>query len=345
MRIIHQDRKTGEIKLMPENLDDLWHLDKIIEDGDILEARSYRVYKPTEDSKGERKPITVKIKGEKIEFSKYGNSLRVTGKIVNGSPEEFVQIGSYHTINVEIENPLKIIKEKWQKYQIDRLQKAVSETKRPKLGIILLDNEKALVSYLKGYGVEHSHEIYSGRSKRDKNPEEKLNQFYAELMKQIEHIDAEKIIIAGPGFAKEELKEHIQQKYPNLLKKLIFEKASSAERSAIKELMTSGAISQAIGEHQIEKESLLVEKLKEHLGKGTGLAIYGFKEIETALECKAVSQVLVIDDLIRQKPEIKQILEKAEQNKVEIEIFSSESDPGHELKGFGGFAAFLYYKI
>lgn len=330
---------------MPENLDDLWHLDKIIEEGDELEARSYRVYKPTEDSKGERKPITVQINCEKIEFSKYGNSLRVTGKIISGNPEEFVQIGSYHTINVEIENPIKIIKEKWQKYQLDRLQKAVSETKRPKLGIILLDNEKALISYLKGYGVEYSHEIYSGRSKRDKNPEEKLNQFYAELTKQIEHIDAEKIIIAGPGFAKEELREYIQNKHPDLLKKLIFEKASSTERSAVKELMTSGAISQAIGEHQVEKESMLIEKLKENIGKETGLAIYGIKEIEKALEFKAVSQILVIDDLIRQNPEVKKLLELAEQNKVEIEIFSSESDPGHELKGFGGLTAFLYYKL
>ncbi len=330
---------------MPENLDDLWHLDKIIEDGDILEARSYRVYKPTEDSKGERKPITVKIKGEKIEFSKYGNSLRVTGKIIGGTPEEFVQTGNYHTINVEIEKPIKIVKEKWQKYILDRIKKAVSETKRPKLGIILLDNEKALVSYLKGYGVEHSHEIYSGRSKRDKNPEDKLNQFYAELTKQIENIDSEKIIIAGPGFAKEELREHIQQKYPDLLKKLIFEKVSSAERSAVKELMNSGAISQAIGEHQIEKESMLIEKLKENIGKDTGLAIYGINEIEKALEYKAVEQIIVIDDLIRQKPEIKQLLEKAEKNKVHIEIFSSESDPGHELKGIGGLAAFLYYKI
>ncbi len=330
---------------MPENLDDLWHLDKIIEEGDLLEARSYRVFKPTEDSKGERKPITVKIKGEKIDFSKYGSSLRVTGKIISGKPEEYVQTGSYHTINIEIESTVKITKEKWQKYQLDRLQKAVTETKRPKLGIILIDNEKALVSYLKGYGIEHSHEIYSGRSKKDKNPEEKLIKFYAEITKQIENIKAEKIIIAGPGFAKEELREHIKLKYPDLLKKLIFERVSSTERSAVKELMSSGAISQAIGEHQIEKENNLMEKVKENIGKDTGLAIYGIKEIENALRYKAVSQILVIDELIRQKPEIKLLLEKAEKNKVDIEIFSSESDAGQELKGIGGLAAFLFYKI
>lgn len=330
---------------MPENLDDLWHLDKIIEEGDELEARSYRVYKPTEDSKGERKPITVRINCEKIEFSKYGDSLRVTGKIISGKPEEFVQIGNYHTINVEIENHLLIQKEKWTKFQLDRIKKAISETKRPRLGIILIDNEKALVSYLRGYGVEHSHELYSDRSKRDKNPEEKLQKFYAEITKQIENIQAEKIIIAGPGFAKDELKEYIQIKYPELLKKLIFEKVSSSERSAVKELMNSGAVSQAIGEHQAEKEQLLINKLKENIGKDTGLAIYGLKEIENALNCKAVAQILVIDDLIRQKPDIKQLLENAEKNKVEIEIFSSDGEAGTELKGIGGLAAFLFYKI
>ena len=36
MRIIFKDPKQGEIKLVAENLDDIWHLYNIIEEGDLV---------------------------------------------------------------------------------------------------------------------------------------------------------------------------------------------------------------------------------------------------------------------------------------------------------------------
>ncbi len=36
MRIVHQDARKGLIELLPETLDDLWHLSHIIEPGDLV---------------------------------------------------------------------------------------------------------------------------------------------------------------------------------------------------------------------------------------------------------------------------------------------------------------------
>ena len=54
MKILMKDLKFGKLKVMPEILDDLWHLDKIIRVGDKVKSRTYRSYKPTPSSKPER---------------------------------------------------------------------------------------------------------------------------------------------------------------------------------------------------------------------------------------------------------------------------------------------------
>ena len=36
MRIIHQNIKKGEVKVMAENLDDLWYLSTLIDAGDLV---------------------------------------------------------------------------------------------------------------------------------------------------------------------------------------------------------------------------------------------------------------------------------------------------------------------
>ena len=42
MIIIKQDPRSGEVKVKTETLDDLWHLEKVIEEGDLLTARTLR---------------------------------------------------------------------------------------------------------------------------------------------------------------------------------------------------------------------------------------------------------------------------------------------------------------
>ncbi|MFQ6013293.1 MAG: hypothetical protein ACE5LS_06585, partial [Thermoplasmata archaeon] len=34
MRVLRKDLKLGSIKLLPQNLDDLWHLFNLVEEGD-----------------------------------------------------------------------------------------------------------------------------------------------------------------------------------------------------------------------------------------------------------------------------------------------------------------------
>jgi stalled ribosome rescue protein Dom34 len=117
------ERKVARIRI--DDPLDLWHLQNILEAGDFLTAKTLRtifIQKEEGKEKGEKKFFTLKINVEKIEFDKYKNELRVSGKIVE-APKE-VQKGSYHTIEVGLGSLLTLEKEEWKKEHMERMERA-----------------------------------------------------------------------------------------------------------------------------------------------------------------------------------------------------------------------------
>jgi protein pelota len=344
MKILGIDKSTGELRLIPENTEDLWHIERVLGEGDLVKARSFRRFKLQEGDSGEKKAINVEIETKKVEFNKYANILRVTGVIKAGTPEEFVQIGSHHTVDIEPSRPFSIVKE-WKNYQLDRLRKAQQETKRPKLGILVMDERKAVFAILRGYGIDFTSEISAFTSKKDDKHEEKERQFFGDVASVLANMGVERIIVAGPGFAKENLKKFLSQKDPALLKKISFEQASYAEKSGVYELMKNGVVERIVGEQRVEKEFRLMEKLLAEIGKNSGLAAYGKKEVGQGIEYKAVGELFVLDELLRTDKEIEHLLELAEKQNCSITIFAAENDSGKQLQGLGGIAAILRFRI
>lgn len=340
MRVLRIDKKTGEASVVPETLDDLWHLERIVEPGDFAEGKTFRSVKLGD--KEERKPVFVRIGVEKIEFAKYANRLRLTGKIVQGTPEEFVQRGKYHTLEVEKDEKITIIKE-WKAHHIKRLKEAEKEAKRPKIRIIVMDDEKALTALVMGYGVEFGPEFYSEARKREEKFEEKKLGYYSEIMKEME-MHEEKYVLAGPGFEKDNFRKYLEKKNPALLKRIVFENVSYAERNGVNELLKKGIVSRLIGEARIEKETELMGKVMLHINKEDGLSTYGIEEVRKAIELGAAETVLVLDEMLRTNKEIEKLAEGAEKVAVVV-VFSSEADPGQELKGLGGIAALLRFRV
>lgn len=340
MRILKMDKKTGEVSVIPETLDDLWHLERIVEPGDFAEAKTFRSVKLGENE--EKKPVFIRIGIERAEFAKYANKLRLTGKIVAGNPEEFVQKGKYHTLDVEKGEKITLIKD-WKAHHIKRLREAEKEAKRPKVRIVVMDDEKALAATIMGYGIEFGIEIYCEARKRDDKFEEKKAAFYNEIMKEIAGHE-ERYIVAGPGFEKDNFKKYLARKNPELLKRMSFENVSYAERNGVNELLKQGIVGKLMGEARIEKEAELMNRLKVHMNRDDELAAYGTEAVRKALESGAVEIFLVLDELLRNEKKIENLAEGAEKTST-IVVFSTEGDPGQELKGLGGLAAILRFRV
>jgi len=345
MKLGKQDPKEGEIRLTPENTEDLWHIERILQVGDRVLSKTWRRYKAVEGDAGEKKAVTIKLLVEKVEFSPFANRLRVTGKILEGTPVEFVQQGSYHTIDVEQDFPVSIIKDKWMAHHLSRIKQAIAETKRPKLAMLVLDESKAIFATLRGYGVQYELELENNASKRDDKFDEKAQSFFGEILKKLQSLQVGRIIVAGPGFGKENLMKFIKQKDSKLAQRIILEHCSYAERSGINELLKKGVVSRVAGEERAANEMELMEKFNTELRKDSGLVAYGLGDVKNAVSSSAAESLLVLDELLRTNKEIEAVVEEAEKRKVRLIVFSHESDGGRELDGYGGLAALLKFKI
>lgn len=340
MRILFFDKKQGTAKLLVETLEDLWHLENILEDGDKIGSSTTRIVKFGD--KEEKKPVFITISLEEIEFSKSVNRLRLRGKILSGTPEDFVQIGRYHTIDVEQEDTLLIEKE-WKSFQIKRLHEAEKERKKPLIKIIAMDEEKAITAVLRSYGVEYGPEIRNRGSKRGDDYEEQTQRYYSEIFKYIKDSN-EKILVAGPGFAKDNFLKYAKNKDAQLAKRINLDSCSYAEQSGINELLKRGVFEKLVGEQRLEKEEKLIEEFIKELNKG-GLVVYGVKEVSIAITSGALSELLVLDELLRKDKNVQDLVETAERLKTKLTVFSKDGNPGAKLSGFGGIAGFLRFRI
>ncbi|MEM4137790.1 MAG: mRNA surveillance protein pelota [Candidatus Anstonellaceae archaeon] len=346
MQILKQNKAENLIELLPQNTEDLWHLSNIIEVGDKIEAVSFRTYQANEQTEKEKKKVVVIVEVEKTEFSKFTNHLRVSGKIVGGKPLEYLQLGSYHTIDLQPGYSVKIIKE-WQNYHLGRIKKAIEDTKKPKLYILLMDEKKALFAKILGFGIEYSWEMEFKTTKKldQKNFEKEKKQNYEEIEKKIEQLGEQNftLLLAGPGFEAKNFFEYLKQKKNKIVSKIILEHCSYAEKSGVIELLKKGVVNKVIQEQQIAFELKIMEEFKTLLAKGSNKITYGYDNIKKALENEAIEKIVVLDSLLSTKEQIKQLVIETEKRNKPVYIFSSHSEAGEELKAFGGLIAFLRF--
>ncbi len=352
MKLIHTDFKKGEVKVKIENLDDLWYLNQIVEKTDLVKGKTLRKIKLGEETqrkqKVEKKAVFLLIEVEKVEFSKTSNILRISG-IVKQGPED-VPLGSHHTFNVEENTIIAIIKQKWMKFQVDRLKEASKESSS-KILICVHDREEAYFALMKKYGYQLLVGIKGNVAKKADAKQIESN-FYKEILRQLEdyndRYNLNKIIIASPAFWKEELMKEISNE--ELKNKIILATCSSIGENAINEVIKRPETSEALKQDRIAKEFRFVDELFVEISKNN-LASYGLRETKNAAEAGAVKQLLITDRFIQKKrleekyEEIEYMIKTVDSTKGEITIISSEHEAGKKLDGLGGIAAILRYKI
>ena len=336
MEIIKQDLRHGIITVKPINMDDLWHLQQILEAGDKVRSKTERratIRRGSEIIKGEREIITLTISIEKISLD---GQLRLTGKIVEG-PENVAH--EHHTLNIEPGTILTIEKQ-WEDYQIDRLKKA--KIKKPLLFICVIDREEADFAVLKESGIDFLGSVnpkMSGSRLTSKSESGERTGYYKEIMETLEN-KSEYIIIAGPGFEKENLLNYIKEKNPELARKIILEQASDTGRSGIQEVIKRSA-NTIVKDTRISRESSFVEEFLKRINTN-GLVVYGIKETQEAVGSGAVDTLPVSAEKAKV---FKTLMEKAEKLKGAIVLITADHPAGEQFLNIGGIGGFLRFKI
>ncbi len=335
MKIIKFYESVGSLKLRVDTLEDLWTAQRIIFANDIVKSESERKFKSSESDQGELKKVMITLRAEKTELDKDAGRLRVLGKIMDGRPLEYVKINSYHTLNIAPGDVFEIIKSEWHDYIVDVVRNAVSDSKRPRLGIIAVDDEKALPAYLLGYGLEFRSEIYSRLSKRmsPKDFQEQQKKYFDQIIDLIKDMVVDTVVVAGPGFTREDIKMYGETSgaLKKISKRVFFENISNAERSGVYELIKSDKFSKILEKERIRTEFKLIEEFLTNLS--TGKSKYGIENVSIAFENMEANTIFVNDSILGDKA-VQELLTDAEGAKVRIEVFNSTDEVGEQLHSF-----------
>lgn len=358
MKIFRIDRKKGFAKVMPESLDDLWHLYNIILKKDEVHARTTRQVKPDDQyarpTKAKRVPVNLGLQVEKMYWDRVLNRLRING-IVCEAPEKLNIKGSRHTIDVTVNKPVTIIKKQWLKHQVDRLKRASRITAAP-LTIISMDDEEYCVAILRQYGIETK---IGGRTKLPGKLEAekrvKAKQlFFKDALESLREAWGpihSPIVVIGPGFIKDDFVDYIKNEAKDVAASVVAVKGvNSAGLSGIQESLRSGILANVIQNIRVADEMKAMEELLSRLGKGKRNVTYGLGEVEKAGAYGAVEKLLVADSTLREtteekRIELEKIMKKVEETGGEIMVLSTEHEAGTKLLSLGGVAALLRFQL
>ncbi len=335
MKVIKFYGSEGKLKVRPDTVEDLWTIQRILFANDVVRSESVRKFKSSESDKGELKDVVITLRVEKSEFDKTADRLRIMGKILDGRPLEYIKLNSYHTLNIAPGDVLDIMKAEWHDYIINVIRNAVSDTRKARLSLIVIDEEKALPADLLGYGVEFKNEIHSRLSKRmsQKDFTEQQKKYYQNVLDVALAMRADTIIVAGPGFAREDLKKFAEETgaLKKSDKKILFEEASNTERSGIYELIKSEKVEKLLAKERIRIEFKLMEEFLNNLM--TGKSKSGAEAVSEAIE-NYEAKVVMVNDNVLGDPEIQKVLARAEKNRVKIEVFNANDEVGEQLHAF-----------
>ena len=118
MKINEINLKKGFVKVRPETYDDLWHLYNIIYKNDEVYGYTSRQIKSEEKyarpQRGKRISVFLGVKVESIAWDKLLGRLKVHGTVCEEI--EKIPVGVHHTLKVDLNTPVTIIKKKWKNF-------------------------------------------------------------------------------------------------------------------------------------------------------------------------------------------------------------------------------------
>jgi len=358
MRILNYDARHGVLKALPEDVDDLWVLYNVIHPKDVIYARTSREIKKDDEgsrpSEGKRVSLNIGLRVDKVSFQSESTRIRVGGFIVE-APEKYGLLGDHHTVNIELNQDITIVKQEWQKYDLERLKKATQE-RGPTILIVALDDEQGAVAILRQHGIITKGEIRSrlpGKLEYDKR-EKAVNDYYDTLLQILSDVWNQThglIAIVGPGFWKEDFASYIQQHRHDLHSNLVtVAMASTGGTAGIEEALRSGVLRKIAEKSRVIVETELVDKVMARLGKQQGEVSYGLEGVMKAISFGAVEEILVADQFLREsedeeRRQIEDLLREVEKMGGRVSVISVEHEGGRKLVGVGGVAALLRFRI
>jgi protein pelota len=331
-------RGYGEIRLFPESLDDLWHLEHLVAPGDLVFATTMRAVESVSDKlrpeKPEKRPVRLGIRVERTEFHRFANRLRITGIIEQGE-----ESGSYHTLNIEPGYEISVIK-RWRPVDRERIDRAVKASIYEAVHILTIEEGEAELFRMRQFGPESVLTITSGSGKESGT--EARSGFFQRVASACAGITGP-FVIAGPGFIKDDFARYLRSVNPGLSAHSLVVETRRIGGGAVQDVIGLGILERIHEDVQLGNEVRMITELLSRIAQALPAA-YGKAEVQKAIDFGACERLLVADTLLRDDAVV-HMMDRAELQNAGIVVFSSTFEPGKQLEGLGGIAALLRYHI
>lgn len=347
-----EDPALERLVIVPDSTEDLWHLQYVVEPGDLVAAQTSRRLQREDDhmrdTGGTRETLHATIEVEEVEFQRFADRLRVGGTIVDCSRED--QIGFHHTINVEVHDEIELEK-RLKPDQRERLAEAEAATGEPDVLVITVEEGRADVFNVVQSGADHRTTFVSGSGKR--SGESTRSELFADVAAVVERSTADAIVLAGPGFIKDDCASYLEDANIEEAGAIRTVDTSATGERGVHEVLTRGVIDDIRSETRLAKEASFVTELLERLRAEPGTVTYGPAETATAAEYGAVETLAVVDDvLLRERTadaewdiDLDTLVERVEQQGGTVRVLTADGEPGQQVISLGGIAAVLRYPI
>lgn len=370
MKLVHKDLEKdqgGSLTLIPEETEDMWHIYNLILVGDTVKASTIRKV-TTESATGSttsnRVRTTLAISVEDIDFDTQACKLRLKGR--NMSENQYVKMGAYHTLDVEPNRKMTLTKTEWDTVSLERIELATDASKHADLAAVVMQEGLAHVCLVTNCMtiVRAKLDVSIPRKRRGSSTqhEKALQRFYDTVLQAIlRHINFEvvkAIIVASPGFVREQFLDYMQQyAIKNDVKILMENKskflsvhASSGFKHSLKEVLQDPSVLSRLADTKASEEVRVMEQFYKTLQHDPLRACYGEKHVFKASEAQAIEILLISDNLFRsqviaQRKKFVKLVDDVREVGGEVRIFSSMHVSGEQLDQLTGLCAILRFPM
>lgn len=243
-------------------------------------------------------------------------------------------------------------------FHLEFLQEMVEDS--DVYGVVIVENDTATIGLIRGTRIEVLEEFdtfiprkhkMGGQSQRrmDRIHEELVQDFYKSvgervnnyLLPYLEQGKLKGILLAGPGFAKNDFYEGDFMDYR--LKKLVITPLVDVGYqgdAGIREVLQK--VGDSLKGQKYVEVTRILDEVKYHMAKGDDMLVYGFDEIRKALDMGAVDKLVVYEDI----QEAEKIADEGKKKGAEVFVVNDEIPEAEWLKKtFNGAIGILRFRI
>jgi protein pelota len=355
----YTDDAGESVVLQFEEDEDIWHLYNLVVPGDRVKGTTTRKIAIERAggviSESERKTFTINLLIEKADYDPASSSIRYSGKNIGES--EFVRMGQHHTMSVGVGDTATITKETWDSASKDTLNEALDVSRRASVVVCLIDsgvcNMYMLTSVLMkdlAKVIVHVPKRKALSSGHDKAMQKFFEQAARTVMTHVRFDVASCIVVAGPGFVKDDFMKYLLSK-PDMhqhSKMFLVCHASGAFKHCIKELLDNPEVKQRIQATSAASHAACLTQFYMTLKDDPDKACYGPNSVCTAAQMGAISEMMITDKLIRTSavPDRRKFVSAMDMVKGAggiVHVVSEQHVTGEQLTQLSGIAALLRY--